>query len=92
MSASLCLYKSYNAVFLTVCISCATLLWLSGRKTASACQREVSLVLSISSGVDKKNRWDRGGQRAMLRLTGLFIWPVSDILPPPPTPHLQALQ
>lgn len=35
-------------------ISCATLLWLSGRKTASACQREVSLVLSISSGVDKK--------------------------------------
>lgn len=29
-------------------------LWLSGGKTASACQREVSLVLSISSGVDKK--------------------------------------
>lgn len=29
-------------------------LWLSGGKTASACHREVSLVLSISSGVDKK--------------------------------------
>lgn len=35
-------------------ISCAALPWLSGRKTVSACQREVSLVLSISSGEDKK--------------------------------------
>lgn len=32
----------------------AYLLQLSGRKTVGACQREVSLVLSISSGVDKK--------------------------------------
>lgn len=32
----------------------APLPWLSVRKTVSACLREVSLVLSISSGVDKK--------------------------------------
>lgn len=44
----------HDIIFLTVCISCAVLLWLSGKKTGSACRREVSLVLSISSRVDKK--------------------------------------
>lgn len=52
--AELCLYKPSDIVFLTLCVSCAALPWLSGRKTVSACQREVSLVLSISCGVDKK--------------------------------------
>ena len=38
----------------TILSPCAPLPWLSGMKTVSACLREVSLVLSISSGVDKK--------------------------------------
>lgn len=49
------------------------------RKQAFVCWGKVALVLSISSR-GEKNRWDKGGQRALQWLTALFIWPVSDIL------------
>lgn len=71
-------------------ITCAALLWLSGRKTVSACQREVSLVLGISSGVDKKT--DGTGEVRgpcygwQVCLFGLSL--ISCFPPPRPSPTL----
>lgn len=54
LPAELCIYSPQDIVFRAMRISGAVLPYQSGRKTASACQKEVSLVPGISGGVDKK--------------------------------------
>lgn len=52
--AELCIYSPQDIVFRAMRIPGAAPPYQTGRKTASACQREVSLVPGISGGVDKK--------------------------------------